>query len=159
MNQWEKDFAVIKMIVSAIYGAMIIYAMMILLRIPAIPYRWEQAQQIIFFVLLASVPGMFFISALIGKQMMNSEKLTEKFRAADNGENGMKAATESVRTGAMIMAVVGEACAMYGLLLYFLSGDSTRPWIFLALGAIHYTMTMARLKKSREDLQHLSRGY
>jgi hypothetical protein len=159
MNEWEKDFAVIKMIVSAIYGAMIIYAMMILLRIPAIPYRWEQAQQIIFFVLLASVPGMFFISALIGKQMMYSEKLAEKLRANDNGENGMKAATESIRTGAMIMAAVGEACAMYGLLLYFLSGDSTRPWIFLALGAIHYTLTMARLGKAREDLQHLSRGY
>ncbi len=159
MKQWEKEFTTITTIVNAIYGAMIIHAGLVYFRIPAITYCWEQTQQIMFFALLAMSSVTFLISPVIGNQLMSSEKLAEKFRAAGGAEQGLSAVSALVRTGTIIMAVIGEACAVYGLLLYFLSGDGTRPWIFFALSAGHYPLTMAKLKKARADVERLSRSY
>ncbi len=155
MNQWEKDFTTTKIIVSAIYGSIFIYAGLIYFGIPSVPYRWEQTQQILFFVLLAAAIPIFLISAFIGKQQMSSEKLTKRFRSAGGGDNGLSAAIALVRTGAVIMAAIGEACAVYGVVLYFLSGDLIRPLILLALSVIHFPLTMMRLSKAREAIERL----
>jgi hypothetical protein len=55
------------------------------------------------------------------------------------------------------MAAMGEAVAVNGLVLYLLSGDTVRPWIFFILTIIHYTFTMAKLRRVREDISQLSK--
>jgi DMSO reductase anchor subunit len=157
MSQWEKEFTVIKMIVRAIYGSTVIYAGLIYFRIPDIPYRWEQTQRITFAALILMVSLTSVIAAL-ARQQISLEKLTEKFRSHDERERGLNAVISDIRTGAIIMAVMGDACAVFGLVLYILSGDSTRPWIFLALGVVHYPLIMMKLRKARDDFEHLSRG-
>ena len=159
MNQWEKDFTTIKLIVRAIYGSVFIYAILVYFRIPSIPQLWEQTYQIIFFALLAAALPMFPAAVLVGRHLIGTEKLTEKFRAVGGEERGLEAIIASVRTGAIVMAAMGEACAIYGLVLYFLSGNYTFPFIFFALSAIHYPVTMTRLNKAREDIEKLSRSY
>ena len=158
MSQWEKEFSRIRLIIMAIYSSVFVYTIIVYLRIPPIPYVWESTQQMIFFALLAGIPIMFIASALIGKQMINPEKLAEKFHAADGGETGLAAAVGLVRIGAVIMAVMAEACAIYGLVLYFLSGDTTRPIVFFVLSILHYPVTMMRVNKAREEIEKLSRG-
>ena len=153
MNDLDKQFSVVKLIVRAIYGSMLIYAGLVYFRIPEIPYIWEANQQMIFFVLLAAIPIMFFISTFLGKQLLGTEKLAKKFA---EGESGQKAAVDLVRVGVIVMAAVGEMCAMYGLALYFLSGDAIRPWIFFASGAFHYPLTMIKFYKAKEDIKRLS---
>lgn len=158
MNQWERKFSSIRLIIMAIYSSVFVYTIMVYLRIPTIPYVWESTQQMIFFALLAGIPIMFIVSALIGKQMISPEKLAEKFNAAGGGETGLAAAVGLVRTGAIIMAAIAEACALYGLVLYFLSGDTTRPVVFFVLSILHYPVTMMRVNKAREEVEKLSRN-
>lgn len=158
MNQWEKELSTIRLIIIAIYSSVFVYAMLVYLRIPYIPYVWDQTRQIIFFVLMAGIPLMFVGSALIGKQMASPEKLAERFDAAGGGETGLKAAIGLVRSGTLIMAAMGEACAIYGLVLYFLTGDTNRPIVFFVLSIIHYPLTMARLNRAREEIGKKARA-
>ena len=158
MSQWEKEFSTIRLIIIVIYSSVFVYAMLVYLRIPFIPYVWDQTKQMIFFALLAGVPLMFAGSALIGRQMVNPEKLTEKFDAAGGGEMGLKAAVGLARSGALIMAALGEVCAIYGLILYLLTGDANRPIVFFILSIIHYPLTMARLNKAREEIRNKARA-
>ena len=157
MSHWEKEFSVIRMIVMVIYSSVFVYAILVYLRIPFIPYIWETTQQMVFFALLVAVIPIFVASALIGKQIMSPEKLSEKFHDAGGGETGLEAAVGLTRSGGIIMAAMGEACAIYGLVLYFLSGDTTRPIIFFVLSILHYPVTMARVNKARAEVQKLLR--
>ena len=109
-----------------------------------------------FFMMLGTVSAMFFVAALVGKQKMNPERLIEEFRTDTDRECGLMAAVVPVRTGTMIMAAMGEICAVYGLVLYLISGDISHPFIFLTLSILHYPLTMAKLKKAHEQIEQLS---
>jgi hypothetical protein len=159
MNQWEKEFTIIKLLVIAIYGAVVIYAILVYFRIPDIPYIWEQIQKIVFIALLAAVVPMFLAAGFVGNQLMGKEKLTEKFNAAGGEDIGLIAAIANVRIGAVIMAAMGEACAVYGLVLYMLSGNHTYPFVFFAFSILHYPLTMSRLNKAQENINQLSKSY
>ena len=89
---------------------------------------------------------------------MSPENLAAKFHAAGGGDVGLNAAVSLTRSGAIIVAAIGEACAIYGLVLYFLSGDTTRPIIFFVLSILHYPVTMMRVGKAREEVEKLSRS-
>ena len=154
-QQWEKDLTITKLIVKAIYGAVFIHAWIVFFRTPPVPYVWEQTQQTAFFGLLAAVVPMFLISALLGKRLLNPERLSEKFLSA---ERGLGAVLSQVRTVGFAMAAMGEACAIFGLILYLQSGDVIRPWIFFALSALHYPITMTRLTKACAEIKNLSRN-
>lgn len=158
MSQLRRKFTTIRIIIIAIYSSVYIYTMLVYLGIPSISYVWGQTQQMIFFVLLAMIPPVFIASALIGKRMLSPEKLMEKFHSAGGGEAGLKTAISLALSGAVIMAAMGEACAIYGLVLYFLSGDTARPMIFFVVSIIHYPITMTRLNKAREEIDKLARS-
>ena len=158
MSQWEKEFSRIRLIIMAVYSSVFVYAVLVYLRVPFIPYVWERTQQMIFFALLVAVLLVFIASALMGKRIMSPENLAERFHAAGGGDVGLNAAVSLTRSGAIIVAAIGEACAIYGLVLYFLSGDTTRPIIFFVLSILHYPVTMMRVSKAREEVEKLSRS-
>jgi len=158
MNLLEKEFATTRILISAIYGSAVIYAGMIYFHIPPVAYRWEQTYEIMFFALLTAIPAMFFATALIGKQLLGPEKLGDKFHSAADTERGFATALAQLRTGMIVMAAIGEACALYGLALYLLSGDTLRPFIFIAASGVHYLMTVSKLKTARADIERLSRN-
>jgi hypothetical protein len=157
MKSWERAFFQIQIIVNVVYSSVILYAGLIyFMRIsPNVP---QQTQQLIFFVLLAMTLSTFPISVLVGGRRMSSEKLTAAFRPETDRAQGLNVAVARVRIGAIIMAALGEACAIFGLVFYFLSGDPIRPWIFIALSAVHYALTMTKLRTAREDIDRLSQS-
>jgi hypothetical protein len=155
-NYWERDFGITKTIVIAIYVSMAIYVAMVNYNIPSIEYQWGQTQNIIFIVFLMVAFATASISIFISRQMMGSERLVEKFSASKDKTQGLKLVLGSIRVGAIIMSAMGEAIAIYGLVLYLLSGDMVRPWIFFILGAIHYSITMSTLRRVRSDIEQLS---
>jgi hypothetical protein len=157
MDRIEKEFATIKLIVSAIYATIFLYAGMVYLRMPNIPYIWGQTQRSIFYALLALVPVMFLVSFTLVKQLMDSEKLAERFQSEKDEENALNMVINITRVGSIVMAAIGESIAIYGLVLYFLSGHSTHPFIFFTLSAIHYPFTIRKINKARDDIEKLSR--
>ena len=155
MDQLDKEFTKIRLLVSAVYGSILIYAVLIYFDIGSVSYVWEETQQILFYVLLISVPVMFVMGALIGNLIMNAERLTQTYRSTGDDETGLSAALAVVLRGSLIMAILGEAPAVYGLVLYFISGHPNYPWIFLALSCLYYPFTISRLTKARAHLEHL----
>lgn len=155
MQQLDRDFSTIKLIVTAIYSSIFIYAALVYFGIPSVPYIWEQTQRIMFFALLASVPVIFVVAELLGRNQMSSEKLAKKFSGDGDPESGLAGAIALVRTGTIIMAAMGEACAVLGLVIYFISGNAVYPFVFFALSAIHYLLTVARLNKARKSIEQL----
>jgi hypothetical protein len=156
-STWEREFGVIKTIVVVIYLAMIVYAFLVFSNIPFIPYQWGQTQNMIFYVLLFESVGIFVISIFLPNILLSTDKLSERFRSAGNQEQGLKSVISQVRNVMIIVAAIGEACSINGLVLYLLSGDSTRPWIFFVMTITHYTITMAKLRRTREDIEQLSK--
>ena len=157
-NYWEKELAITKTIVVAIYVSMVIYVAMVNYNIPNIQYQWGQTQDMVFIALLALTLGTFAVSIFIPKLLMSSEKLSERFRINTDRIQGLKSVLNLVRVGAIIMSAMGEAIAIYGLVLYLLSGDMVRPWIFFVLSAFHYAITMSTLRRVRSDVEQLSKG-
>ncbi|MDQ1318563.1 MAG: hypothetical protein QG588_2225 [Candidatus Poribacteria bacterium] len=155
-NYWERDFGITKTIVIAIYVSMVIYVAMVNYNIPNIQYQWGQTQDIIFIALLVLALGMFAVSIFIPKILISSEKLSERFRTITDRIQGLKSVLNLVRVVAIIMSAMGEAIAIYGLVLYLLSGDMVRPWIFFVLSAFHYAITMSMLRRVRSDIEQLS---
>jgi hypothetical protein len=155
-NDWERDFGITKTIVIAIYVSMAIYVAMVNYNIPSIQYQWGQTQNIIFIALLSLAIGTFAVSIFIPKLLISSEKLLERFRAITDRMQGLKSVLNLVRVVAIIMSAMGEAIAIYGLVLYLLSGDMVRPWIFFVLSAFHYSITMSTLRRVRTDVEQLS---
>jgi hypothetical protein len=157
-SSWEREFGVIKTIVVVIYLAMIVYAFLVFSNIPFIPYQWGQTQDMIFYVLLFESVGIFVISIFLPNILLSMDKLSERFRSAGNQEQGLKSVISQVRNVMIIVAAIGEACSINGLVLYLMSGDASRPWIFFVMTIAHYTITMAKLRRTREDIEQLSRG-
>jgi hypothetical protein len=153
MDQLGKELTATKAIASAVYAAALVYAVLIYLGVLPLSYVDAQIVKIMFFVFLASVPAIFFISVIIGEQWMGSEKLTKVFHDAGDTEIGLSAVIAHVRTGAIMMAAMGEACAIYGLIIHMVSDDPVRPWIFLGLSISHYPLTMAKLSRVRGDIE------
>ena len=156
-ESWESEYGRTKTIVFIIYMAMFVYAVMIFWRIPFIEYQWGQTQEMIFYVLLFEAVGIFVISIFLPNILLSSEKLSERFRAAGGQVQGLRAVSGQVRNVMIIVAAIGEACAVNGLVLYLLSGDTMRPWIFIIITIAHYTITMGKLRRAREDMEQLSR--
>ncbi len=155
-SYWEREFGITKTIVIAIYVSMAIYVAMVNFNIPSVEYHWEQTQNTIFIALLVVAFATASISIFISRLMIGSDRLAEKFSAVTDKTQGLKYALSSVRVGAIIMSAMGEAIAIYGLILYLLSGDMVRPWIFFILGAVHYSITMSILRRVRSDIEQLS---
>jgi hypothetical protein len=158
MKPWQKAFFQIQIIVNAIYSSIIVYVGLIYFIHISPASSPGQTQQIMFFVLLVMALATFPIAIVVGGRRMSSEKLTSAFRAEADPARGLTAAINHVRTGAIIMAALGEVSAIYGLIFYFLSGDSIRPWVFIALSVVHYALTMMKLRGAREDIDRLSQG-
>jgi hypothetical protein len=156
-SSWEREFGVIKTIVVVIYLAMIVYAFLVFSNIPSIPYQWGQTQDMIFYVLLFESVGIFVISIFLPNILLSMDKLSERFRSAGNQAQGLKSVISQVRNVMIIVAAIGEAFSINGLVLYLLSGDSTRSWIFFVMTIIHYTITMAKLRRTRDDIEQLSK--
>ena len=155
-NYWEREFAITKTIVVAIYVSVVIYVALVSFNIPPVPYQWEQTQNIIFIALLIAAVATLSISTLIAKYILGSKKLSKIFSASADKTQGLKSVLSLARIGAIIMSAMGEAIGIYGLVLYLLSGDSVRPWIFFILCIIHYTITMSVLRRVRFNIEQLS---
>jgi cation transport ATPase len=155
-ESWEREYGRIKTIVFVIYLAMIVYAFLVFSGIPSVQYQWEQTQKITLLVLLAEAISIFVISIFLSNILLSSEKLSQKFRSVTDQTQGLKLVVSQVRIGFIVMAALGEACAVNGLILYLLSGDATRPWIFFILTLVHYTITMAKLRRVHEDVGQMS---
>ena len=158
MYNWEKEFSSIRLIALAIYSTVFVYFALIYFRLIEVPYAWDQTQQVIFYALLAMVPPVFIASIFVGRLTINPEKLMDKFHEIGGGDKGLSAAVGQVRIGALIMAAMGEACALYGLVIYFLTGDTSRPLIFFVLSILHYPVTMTKVTRARETIEKLARG-
>ena len=154
---WERDFGITKTIVVVIYLAMIVYAFLVFSNIPYIEYHWGETQNMIFYVLLFEAVGIFVVSIFLPNIMLSSDKLAEKYRSASGQAQGLRSVMAYVRIWAIILAAIGEACAVNGLVLYLMSGDTTRPWIFFMLTIAHYTVVMGKLRRVREDVGQLSK--
>ena len=155
-DYWEREFAKIKTIVFVIYLAMIVYAFLVFSGIPAIEPQWGQIQKTALLVLLAEAVGIFVISIFLSNILLSSEKLSQKFRSVADQAQGLKLVASQIRIGFIVMAALGEACAVNGLILYLLSGDTTRPWIFFILTLVHYTITMSKLRRVRDDVGQMA---
>lgn len=154
-NYWEGEFAMTKTIVIAIYVSMVIYVALVNFNIPPVSYQWGQTQNTVFIALVIVAIATISISIFLAKQMMSSENLSKKFSTSADKTQGLKTILSFVRVGAIIMSAMGETIAIYGLVLYLLSGDSVRPWIFFVLCAVHYSITMSVLRRVRSDIEQL----
>jgi len=157
-NYWEREFGITKTIVIAIYVSMAIYVALVNFNIPPVDYHWGQTQNIIFIALLVVAFATASVSIFISKLIMGSERLSDKFSASKDKTQGIKYVLGSVRVGAIIMSAMGEAIAIYGLIIYLLSGDMVRPWIFFITCAVHYSITMSTLRRVRSDIKQLSQS-
>lgn len=157
MSKWEKEFSLIRIIVMAIYSTVFIYILIVNFRVGAVEYIWEQTQQILFYALIVMIAPVFIASYMIGKRMIAPEKIIEKFYSVEGTENGLSAAVALVRSGAIVMAAIGETCAIYGLVIYLMSGDTTRPLFFFAMSLLHYPVTMMQVGKTKETIAKLDR--
>ena len=152
MQNWRKEFNSTGMVMHALYGAIFIYiAVMYLVPVPAHP---SSIQNTIFMILMILGLSSFPISFFIAGQIMSMEQL-EKIRREYNGEKRLEEAVSSVRAGTLIMAALGEAYGLYGLVFYFLSGDRVRPWFLFAGALIHYFLTAKILEASHRQIKEL----
>jgi len=149
---WNREYAKIKTIVLVIYLAMVIYAFLVFSGIPSVQYQWEQQQKIALLVLLSETISIFAASIFLSNIMLSSDKLSLKFRSVSDQLEALKLVVGQVRVNSIIMSAMGEAIALNGLILYLLSGDTMRPWIFFILTVIHYSITMSKLRRIREDV-------
>ncbi|HGJ66776.1 TPA: hypothetical protein ENS27_15550 [bacterium] len=135
--------------------SLLIYAFLVFSGIPYIEYQWGETQNMIFYVLMFEAVGIFVVSIFLPNIMLNSNKLSEKYRSVGDHVVGLRSLMAYIRLWSIILAAIGEACAINGLVLYLISGDQTRPWIFFLITIAHYTVVMGKLRRVREDVEQL----
>ncbi|MGB9597688.1 MAG: hypothetical protein ACPL7B_15500, partial [Candidatus Poribacteria bacterium] len=136
-----------------------IYAFFVFSGIPSVQPQpqWQQQQTIILAGLLFGVISIFVVSIILSNIMLNSEKLSQRFRSISDQLEALKLTVGQVRVGFIVMSALGETIALNGLIFYILSGDTIRPWVFFVLTVIHYSITMSKLRKIREDVGQMIR--
>ncbi len=154
---WEKEYAKIKTIVLVIYLAMVLYAFLVFSGILSVQPQWGQQQMIILVALILVVVSIFIVSILLSNIMLNSDKLSSRFRSISDPLEALKLIVSQVRIGFILMSALGETIALNGLIFFLLSGDVIRPWIFFILTVIHYSITMSKLRRVREDVGQMIR--
>jgi hypothetical protein len=134
MNLVEQTVKEIRPWMTFFYLFSLLWIVLILLRIPAVPYRWGGLQQSFLFSMLLMALSTFPVSWWISEKFLGAKALEDS-----------SSVVQRIRTGALTMAALGEACVVYGYALYCLSGDLARPWIFVALGGLQYLFARFRL--------------
>ena len=152
MNQWEREFRMVQFMVHTFYGAGLVYAGMIYFRIPAVAHPMPESGHLLFPLLFLIALASFPLSQMFGGRQISAQILAQKLQANADRILRMSAGMNSIRTAAILMAAFGESCAVYGLILYLLTGDTTRPWLFIGLSAVHYAWNMARLRLARVQI-------
>jgi len=138
MSPLEEAVQTVRPWVDLFYLVSLLWIVLIWLRIPWIPLHWGGVQQSFFFSMLLMAVSTFPISWWLSEKFLNETALQDADFVA-----------QRIRTGALIMAAMGEACAVYGYALYCVSGDLKRPWIFIFLTLLHYLFTRYRLEQTQ----------
>lgn len=126
----------VKFVVHAIYSSVIIYAGLVLVGIRVGPPGQPQLFLPLLGVALTLLPVSFFLSS----QVMSAEVLQQRYK-----EGGLDGMAGAIRVGATVLSALGEANGIFGLVLYFTSRDQVRPFVFFALAAAHYGLTLWRV--------------
>ncbi len=151
----QREFTKIQILVHAIYSAVLLYAAMVHFQFPAARPLLKESGDLFFLVFLAAALSTFPAAFLIGGRGMGSDRLTEKVNTQDDREKGLSDALALVRSGGIVMAALGESCGIFGLVLYLMTGDTTRPWFFFGLSLFHYAATRMKLRAVRAKLADL----
>ncbi|MCM8794511.1 MAG: hypothetical protein NC819_01740 [Candidatus Omnitrophica bacterium] len=152
----DKKFSQIYLIVHAIYGAAVLYALIVFSGLMSIKPVMEEQQDLLFMVFMAASLGTFPLSMVIGQKQMGSGRLEGLIqRGAKNSEEEISAAVSSIQAGAIVMAACGESIGVFGLVYAFLTGDSGRALFFFGLTAVHYVTTLMKLGAVRGQFGRL----
>ena len=136
MRTAEEAVARIRPWVDFFYLFSSLWPLLVLLHIPSVPPRWGGLQQSFLLSMLLMAISTFPVSWWLSEKFLGENALVETDRLE-----------ERVRTGALVMGAMGEACAVYGYAMYCVSGDTRRPCIFWGLTVLHYLLTRYRLAR------------
>lgn len=148
MGDLEKRLLTPKVLMHAIYASVLLYPALMMAGIRTSP-RQEPA---LFLPLLAVAVALVPLSFVLGGKLLSPDLLRERFKTG-----GPDAAIGSLQVGTIVLSALGEASGVFGLVLYMLSGDTTRPWAFFGLCAVHYALTLMRYNAAATEVQGLSR--
>jgi hypothetical protein len=136
MNLIEQTVKEIRPWVTFFYLFSLLWIALIILRIPAVPYRWGGLQQSFLFSMLLMALSTFPVSWWLSEKFLGKKALEDP-----------ASVVQRIRTGSLMMAALGEASVVYGYALYCLSGDMRWPWMFIGLGTLHYFLIRYSLSK------------
>jgi hypothetical protein len=136
----ERAVAEVRLWTHVFYGATALWAALIFLKIPAVALNWDPLHRRFYYSMLLMAVSTFPVSHWVGMRFLTREGLQDPAQAFHR-----------VRTGVLILAAMGEACAVYGYAVYFVTGHRGWPWLFFFFAAAHYALTIRRLEGLSTD--------
>jgi hypothetical protein len=101
---------------------------LIWLRIPDVSYTWGPLQQNFLVSMMLMAVSTFPVTLWVRRRFLNPD-----------GD------PQQIRTGALLMAAMGQACAVYGYAVYWLSGDAGMSSLFAVLAGAHHVLSSGLL--------------
>jgi hypothetical protein len=135
----DKAVAEVRPWVHLLNFASVLWAALVLIGIPAVSPAWDAFQRNFFYSMLLMAVSTFPVSHWIGRRFLTSEGLSDPSQAFHR-----------MRTGVLILAAMGEACAVYGYAVYCVTGNREWPWLFMFFAAAHYALTIRRLDSAAD---------
>jgi len=134
------ELASVRWTVRGVFAVTLLLAVLIALRYPRVRGVWGPAQKDFLYSMLLMAISTFALSTWVRKRFWITP-----------AEQGEADPASRLPAGALMMATLGQACAVYGYAVYCFSGDTRWPWIFLLFSAGHYVQTMNRLAAFTEN--------
>lgn len=155
MNVWKRTLRTVQIVLLILWVSILLYLAMVLLRIPPIPSKEIPQMEILFYLFLSLAVATWLASWIFLGRTMDEDHLEQTVETAADPEGAALALASVMRVNPIIMAALGESSAVYGLLLYFISGDTQRPWIFFIIALAHVGWVWARFNRARTIAERL----
>jgi hypothetical protein len=153
---WEEQFRLVRVMVLAVFSPIVLCGLLVASKIFPVKMEVVQDQEMMFIFFLAiaifSIPETVFM----GNLMLKKTLLESKFRSESEREKKFHSVLGQIRVGALVMAASGSACAFYGVIFYFLSGDILRSCALILLGVPSFWWTVKKLNETRRILETFS---
>lgn len=156
MPEWKRRLLTSDIVVRAVYGCTIIYMAVVWLKVGNIELKWDSIGPVLFGALMVITVVEFAFSIWFGRRAMGRERLEQVFSAEAPVEQRLLEACRYIQTGSVVMAALGEAVALYGLVIYLVTGSPTHPWYFFLLSGLHYMVTMRVTGDAKAVVEEMS---
>lgn len=155
MEVWRRTRRTVRIVLAAIWASTLIYIAIVLLKIPSIPVKDDLQTAVLFYLFLSLAIAAWLASLFFLGRRMDEDHLKLTFEAAPDAEAGAASLASTMRVNPLVMAALGEASVVYGLVLYFISGDTRRPWALFIIGLLHLGWVWMRFSRTCAIVEQL----